>query len=160
MGKRELAWLADFLGLDIEDITRESGFKNRLLLQKTVHFLKHTGVEPFKEYKFNRYLHGPYSPDLANDYYNLEGVKFRPVEIDEPLVLWYSNHNEEWLEVASSIISFNRTNPDLTKTQLYDSLRMSKPWVGLRQFLEIRDELDEKGVLSGTHTYRLYHSIP
>lgn len=44
-------------------------------LQKAVFLLKHLKIHPFTKYKFNLLVRGPYSLDLANDYYNLEEVK-------------------------------------------------------------------------------------
>lgn len=50
-----------------------SSFEKRKRIQKIVYLLKlHKELRPFlAHYKFSIYLHGPYSPDLALDYYNV-----------------------------------------------------------------------------------------
>jgi len=51
-------------------------FGDRLLMQKGCFILNRIGVEP--KYKFSLYLRGPYSSDLADDYYEVmrsPGVK-------------------------------------------------------------------------------------
>ncbi|ADB57086.1 hypothetical protein [Archaeoglobus profundus] len=44
-------------------------FEDRLKLQKIVYIAKHFGID--LGYEFNEYIRGPYSPDLADDYYSL-----------------------------------------------------------------------------------------
>lgn len=44
-------------------------FIDRLISQKVQYFAQIFGVSP--EYNFNLYLRGPYSPDLANDLYEI-----------------------------------------------------------------------------------------
>jgi uncharacterized protein YwgA len=45
-------------------------FEDRLRLQKIIYIAKHFGID--LGYSFNEYLRGPYSPELADDYYELE----------------------------------------------------------------------------------------
>ena len=45
-------------------------FEDRLRLQKIIYIAKHFGIN--LGYSFNEYLRGPYSPELADDYYELE----------------------------------------------------------------------------------------
>lgn len=132
-----------------QSITRESAFNDRLRMQKAVYLLKHLGVEPFKSYSFSMYLRGPYSSQLAKDYYALSGVApvSPPVEPDKLGTLtWFLGHNSNWLEVASSILSIKEKYGNLPKGETYDTLRMSKPWVSARLFEEIVSELEHKGL--------------
>jgi uncharacterized protein YwgA len=50
-----------------------STFGNRKILQKTVYILHEMGLK--SSYSYNWYLHGPYSPDLAEDAYEIESNK-------------------------------------------------------------------------------------
>ena len=47
-------------------------FENRLKLQKIVYIAKYFGID--LGYTFNEYLRGPYSHELANDYYKLNEI--------------------------------------------------------------------------------------
>jgi uncharacterized protein YwgA len=47
-------------------------FEDRLKLQKIVYIAKHFGID--LGYTFNEYIRGPYSPELADDYYKLKDI--------------------------------------------------------------------------------------
>jgi len=47
-------------------------FEDRLRLQKIVYIAKYFDID--LGYTFNEYLRGPYSPELANDYYKLNEI--------------------------------------------------------------------------------------
>ncbi len=47
----------------------EEHFNNRLKIQKYVYLVKYYGLD--MNYDYNTYLHGPYSQQLAWDYYSL-----------------------------------------------------------------------------------------
>jgi hypothetical protein len=49
-----------------------SDFWSRFRIQKSIYLLKAMGYPGISGYRFNLYLRGPYSPDLAKDYYALE----------------------------------------------------------------------------------------
>jgi len=146
MGKAELAWLIKLLSL--EDIA--SSFVSRLKIQKAVFLLKHLGVEAFNSYNFQLYLRGPYSPNLASDYYNLQGIKAIPLDLDRQkteLLKWFTSHDVEWLEVASSIIEIKDRYPDLKNGSLYSLLRLSKPWVTEDAFKNTLKELRKQRLI-------------
>ena len=48
-----------------------ASFEARLRIQKSVYLLKALEFAPATQYSFSDYFHGPYSPDLAKDYYKL-----------------------------------------------------------------------------------------
>ncbi|MGP8074998.1 MAG: hypothetical protein ACLP74_08325 [Thermoplasmata archaeon] len=60
-------------------LARESGrpgfkvdeFPDRFRIQKAVFLLKRLGEPSAQAYQFNQYVNGPYSPELASDYYDL-----------------------------------------------------------------------------------------
>jgi uncharacterized protein YwgA len=53
----------------------------RFRIQKTVYLLRRLGYPPAGRYSYSLYLNGPYSPDLATDYYALgsDGLARAPV---------------------------------------------------------------------------------
>lgn len=58
----------------------------RFRIQKTVYLLKHLGYRPALGYSFNIYHMGPYSPELARAYYQMEdrGMRAAGVATDIP----------------------------------------------------------------------------
>jgi hypothetical protein len=58
----------------------------RFRIQKTVYLLKHVGYPPAQKFEFNIYHMGPYSPELAACYYELEddGLASAPRASDVP----------------------------------------------------------------------------
>lgn len=149
MGKAELVKLIKILGIRAERLVNPSSLEDRLRLQKAVFLLKHLNVEPFTNYSFSFYLRGPYSPDLASEYYDLKDVKPAPVEMSEEvseLLRWFVSHPADWLEVASSIISIKERYPEMNSREVYSLLRLSKPWVGQSFFKRVKNELKERGL--------------
>jgi len=146
MGKAELAWLIKLLSL--EDIA--SSFNSRLKAQKAVFLLKHIGIEAFSSYNFSLYLRGPYSSSLASDYYNLEGVETTPIDLDSDkteILRWFTSHDTEWLEIASSIIDIKDRYPNIKNGEFYSLLSLSKPWVTKEAFTKTLKELRNKRLI-------------
>jgi uncharacterized protein YwgA len=58
----------------------------RFRIQKTTYLLRHSGYPAAKRYSFNIYHMGPYSPDLARAYYELEddGIRAAGAATDIP----------------------------------------------------------------------------
>jgi len=78
---------------------------NRIQIQKLLYFAQEFGAD--FGYDYNMYIHGPYSPALARDYYDGE---FREVEGNIPGNLDYANFldniegkSNTWLALASTI---------------------------------------------------------
>ena len=144
---RRLAWLAELLGLSPSGIKDPDSLEDRLKMQKAVFLLRHLKVKPFRNYDFNMYLRGPYSPELASDYYRLEGVE--PVEgADVEIIKWFVSHKPRWLEIASSILWIKEACPRSKPKEIYSILTLSKPWVGEKEFRRILRELKEKSLIN------------
>src|SRR5665809_9339 len=88
----------------------EEGLINRIKTQKFVYLAqKCFGIE--SGYDYNIYRYGPYSPALAEDYFNLD-VKMMRSLLDYSLPNFDANKflrivndkNEEWLEVATTLL--------------------------------------------------------
>lgn len=134
------AWLIEELGvLDIKD---EEAFDDRLRVQKAAFLLKRLGVAPFTRYGFSLYIHGPYSPELAKEYYEGGGVGLTGIGPGEKATLtWFMSHGNDWLEIASSIMSIEEYDKKIGRDAVYDTVRLSKPWVRRRAFDDVYDEL-------------------
>lgn len=96
----------------VKDIPNEddSGFANRLRIQKCVYLADRFGLD--LGYEHGIYRHGPHSPRLAGDYYDLaehpEAVATAarlPETFDQGRFLAaVGNKDEAWLELASTLI--------------------------------------------------------
>jgi len=143
-----LEWLLQLLEISPKRLVDERRFEERLKVQKAVFLLRHLRVSPFTRYTFNMYLRGPYSPDLAREYY--APLTNKPVpppqwsKEKEDVLLWFVSHESRWLEIASSILSVKERYPRITENEIYSILRLSKPWVSREEFGKIMRELEEK----------------
>ncbi|MBF0551701.1 MAG: hypothetical protein HQK60_14355, partial [Deltaproteobacteria bacterium] len=103
--------LKNLEGLDI------STFNNRKALQKTIYILSEMGIN--FGYPYNWYLHGPYSPALADDAYEIEGnqqyydeesSRFKFRESTQKIIDNYKDlfkdrkEDTDWLELVSSLL--------------------------------------------------------
>ncbi len=98
----------------------EDGFRNRLKLQKFVYLAQ----ERFGwdlGYSFTMYKHGPYSPDLANDYYDEtnflenDGYFEVPDEFEEQNFVQKIKVDSKWLETAATLLSLSHHFPQQDK---------------------------------------------
>src|SRR5438309_1453676 len=109
-----LVALLQEMGYTSQEVIKNSAFRHRLRVQKAAFLLNHLGIRPFTNYEFNIYLRGPYSPQLAREYYNLEGAEPSPLNLgaeNRLLLSWFLSHNDTWLEVASSVLSIKERYP-------------------------------------------------
>lgn len=148
--KGELGSLVRHLGISPKKLVSPSSFMERLRVQKAAFLLRHMGVAPFTEYDFSLYVHGPYSPTLATDYYDVAKVKPIPMKLNrkvEALLNWFNSNDERWLEVASSIISIKEKYPRDKNEEIHSLLKLSKPWVDRGTFNSVMTELENKGAV-------------
>ena len=101
--------VADSIVKNHEDFTLSTNFDNRLRLQKVVYII--TNKTHDFSYPFSMYLRGPYSKELAKDYYSL--IEKDSSESEETI----SNDGKKlaenlekkdnlWLEIASTYLMF------------------------------------------------------
>ena len=141
-----MAWLLGFLGITANDL--EDLRPIILKLHKAAYFLKLLRVYPFSLYDFDSYIHGPYSTILERDVENtIPNISDRGLE----LLLWFLDHDNRWLEVATSILMIKESYHDIGDNEVLLILRMSKPWVTDAEFNEIIRQLRDK--LSGVIAY-------
>ena len=104
-----------------------SNFSDRLKLQKIIYLLQANRI--YLGYNFNRYIYGPYCPDLAKDGFNIEDqfsqvqkVGFEDSKLEEKFKEFIKyidkyKDNTEWLEISSSIHLFKRLYPKDNKKE-------------------------------------------
>lgn len=125
------------LGSILKKITKidMKTFDNRLVFQKLVYFLQVFGFD--FEYRFNWYIFGPYSSDLAKDGYKLqskltkvENIEFVSPEYDKKLSILKKflddkNLNPHRLELLASLHFLKRVFPN-QKENVLIKIVMSK----------------------------------
>lgn len=107
-------------------------FNSRLRIQKTVYLLKVLGVKPYSDYDFGHYVRGPYSPDLARDYYSdsddhLDGSCPIIPRDKMDIVILAANKGNNFLEAVATLHIAWTTNPGITGPETIDMVRELKP---------------------------------
>ena len=75
-------------------------FNHRLKVQKYVYLARCFGIRT--SYTYSLYIHGPYAPSLAHDYYAIDNYRDNaPLNLDENFVKLVKGKSEEWLELGS-----------------------------------------------------------
>jgi len=124
---------------DLED------FDSRLKLQKYVFLARKFGLD--LGYKFSMYIRGPYSPDLAQDYYNLpERGADIPDSFDRKGFLeLVKGKDGAWLEAAATILMIYEDTSDLSWA--IERTSGLKPWISKGRIEEIARDLDNAGLI-------------
>ena len=134
-----------------------STFKGRLILQKTVYLMQSMGI--FLGYRFNWYVYGPYSPELARHGFEL-GQRYQEVEPYEfhgeshrksfaRLIdfLGSKRKNPIWLEAVASIHFQRKLNPAKPKEQILLDIKNKQPYFNLEICRDAWDALESAGLL-------------
>ncbi len=134
--------------LDLLDINT---FQRRKIIQKTIHILREMGMN-FR-YSYNWYIHGPYSPQLADDVYEVENNK----EYYDDEIAGYNYKakatgtiarfkelfesrlkDDAWLELVSSLLFLKKHYPTLDEKKLRENLLQRK--ANFREKAELVEE--------------------
>jgi len=73
-------------------------------------------------YDFSLYIHEPYSPDLAREYYSEKSEESQMPEIDNDtleLLKWFMDHGDRWLEITTSILMTRELYPEIAQKKYY-----------------------------------------
>jgi len=150
--------------VDIVSVQEDNtyGFKNRFRLQKFIYFAQ-SRFNLKENYFFSIYKHGPYSRFLTNDAYNLDvstfndiedemersGHVFRlPEDFDENRFLSIlSDKDDEWLEIASSLIDANDNKIHDKKSILIDYVSSIKPNYNREYIVNVLNDLNREKIL-------------
>ena len=132
-------------GLSAKNIL--GSLSSRIRLQKIVFLLASSGlVKELAEYRFTLYVHGPYSPGLADDYYRLADkgdtyirglaekvwLSREAVRVLKKLVGLDTSMLEVMATLYDIVLSYHhsRLPPRFTSfDRIYHHLRMVKPWI-------------------------------
>jgi len=128
--KSKLSYLIKILHLNINEVNEdtEEGMDRRIRLQKIVYFSKQLGID----YNYSMYVHGPYSPQLTNDYYSLseddirDAPSYRGINEIYPKIEELFKSETIWLETAATIISVKKVNPHLNWKYIIDHVSKIK----------------------------------
>lgn len=102
-------------------------FNDRLLMQKGCYILNNWGCGP--EYRYSLYIRGPYSPDLADDYYELNRIdNFTNVPIEKINKLSeIMNKGIGYTEAYATVLMVKQNNPDRTNEEILKKALDVKP---------------------------------
>ena len=136
--------------IEIDNIADDddTGFNNRLRIQKYVFISKYFGLE--LSYVFNMHLRGPYSKDLSQDYYKLDAVNDGNPNIfdsfnKEDFLRLVKGRSDEWLELAATILQKKGTVND---NVLLDNVAWGKPDFTGKQIEKTYDDLQCNNLLN------------
>lgn len=94
----------------------EDGFNTRFRIQKCVFVAQHLGLG--KKYRYNLYLHGPYSPLLSRDYYKAANGEIADggadPDFDRNAVLEIMSNEDDWLELATTLVDLAEGDESMT----------------------------------------------
>lgn len=109
MLKAFLTWMEQEKLINLRMITYDNdrGFHTRFLIQKGIYIAQCLGLNMC--YEYGRYLNGPYSTELADDYYAfadgiVQDTDTINQEFDANECLKLMNHSDDWLEIATTLI--------------------------------------------------------
>jgi len=133
-----------------------STFEGRLIFQKTVYFLQ---VFKFDfGYKFNWYVYGPYSKELADDGFSItdtnssKEIKFVNDDFEKRfsvlLAFLGSRKNDpKWLELLASIDFLTRSYPNKNKVDILNIIKTKQTYFTETEFNEAYKYLQNLGIL-------------
>lgn len=112
-----IKFLEDRLGYKF-DVRKVENLKNRFALQKYVFLARFFGLD--LGYRYSLHIYGPYSPELADDYFSIErprgGIKLDFKE--KEFVKFVKGRSWIWLEIASTILHIHKYNKGIDKERL------------------------------------------
>lgn len=122
-------------------------FNNRLKLQKYVFLARKYGFN--LRYSHNLYIHGPYSPQLADDYYALEESAIEPekITLDEGFIKLIKKKSDWWLELASTVVMISERYTDMEDKTMIKLMRNSKPFASEDEIGDVISKLRKANVV-------------
>ncbi|NIA09352.1 MAG: hypothetical protein GWP10_06400 [Nitrospiraceae bacterium] len=122
-------------------------FNNRLKLQKYVFLARKYGFN--LRYSYNLYIHGPYSPQLADDYYALGESAIEPEKItmEEGFIKLIKKKSDWWLELASTVVMVSERYTDMEDKTMIKLMRNSKPFASEDEIGDVISKLRKANVV-------------
>lgn len=147
-GAAFIHYLADSGMVDlgvVEDVS-SAGFNTRFKIQKYAYLAKLCGLN--HGHRYSMYRHGPYSPSLAQTYYNLDKAEDAtplPASFDsahfENII---KERDNQWLEIATTLLDQHR--PSRTEQMLLEHVGVIKPWAGSKRIKDVLQDLKDQGL--------------
>ncbi|MGC8848561.1 MAG: hypothetical protein ACP5QE_06950 [Conexivisphaera sp.] len=123
----------------------DAGLNVRLKVQKYVYFARFFGYDA--GYRFDMYLRGPYSAELADDLHELNldpaGLgKVEPARVNARFIALVRGKDERWLEAAAIVMMLREDRPDLNERLLIGAVHELKSWASEGYIHDVMRELD------------------
>ena len=119
-------------------------FDSRLRLQKYVFIARKFGLN--LGYDFSMYIRGPYSPDLADDYYSLPSETEPLPEFDkEGFLNLVKDKDSDWLEASATILMIYE---DYDLNWAIERTAELKPWISKEKIEKVVEDLRKAGLIS------------
>ncbi|GBE57040.1 hypothetical protein BMS3Bbin16_01255 [archaeon BMS3Bbin16] len=120
-----------------------SYFNNRLKLQKLVYLADaYYRIKLGYGNSYNMYIHGPYSPNLAEDYYKIDIITpAETVNLTDEFTRLVKGKSEEWLELAATALMIRKRYPEIDENHVIKLVRSGKPWAEEEVLKDIITEL-------------------
>jgi len=126
------AYLNSFLKILKEELGFDfniKSFNDRVLLQKYVYLAKYFGWE--HSYLYSLYIRGPYSSNLADDYYNPDIDCFGFAELGNfnksDFMSFVENHDIFWLESAATMNYLFKYSCNVDREECIEQISRRKP---------------------------------
>ena len=113
-----LEWMEKEGLVSRSSITKDDsgGFDARFRIQKCVFVAQYLGLD--RTYRYNLYLHGPYSPSLSQDYYKAANGEVDDggtnLDFDREAVLEIMGKGNDWLELATTLVDIMEEDKSVT----------------------------------------------
>jgi uncharacterized protein YwgA len=139
-----------------------NGFNSRLRLQKLV-FIAQSRFNLPEKYFYSLYKHGPYSPKLTDDSYELDLTSLEEFqeEMDryndsyslpsgfnqDKFVTLLLDKNNDWLEIASTLIEIKDNTDDIEKSSLIEIVSNYKPNYAIQYIEKVFEQLSREKLI-------------
>lgn len=121
-------------------------FNHRLKVQKYVFIAQKFGFRT--DYNYSLYIHGPYSSNLADDYYHIGDFRDRePMALNHGFVRLVKNKSEEWLELAATILMIEKRYGNIDRNTLIRLVKTVKPFAEREHLMAIIRNLERSNCL-------------
>lgn len=131
---------------------REAGLDTRIKIQKFVYFAQECFGLKFR-YRHTLYIYGPYSPELANDYYRISDIDNIPGGglddwdgRDKFLDFARAHNDSEWLEIAGTLLYIHRDTPLPMDRLIFRAKRVKRKY-SRERIVEVCNELVSDGFM-------------
>lgn len=124
--RRLLSAVSKAVGRDLN----VSEFEDRLTLQKGCYILNSWGFGPM--YKFSLYIRGPYSSDLADDYYEVGTVEAGCTDVPVEAIRELSNifaDGIRYAEAYSTVLLIKNNSPGASYSSIENRALELKPYL-------------------------------